>query len=210
MRNNRKWLKRGVALAALAATLLVPQIASAAAGDVLVRVRGVGVLPDESASVTPLGGSVKIDNYYVPEVDFSYFFTDNISAELIAATTKHKATATAGGGIPLGSVWLLPPTLLAQYHFTPEKFISPYIGAGINYTLFYGTSNPPGLSVHYSQAVGPAVQFGIDAKLSPHWVFNVDVKKIWMETDVSINAGAIKAKVNIDPWLVGTGIGYRF
>ena len=210
MRNNRNWFKHGVALAALVGALAIPQMASAAAGDFLIHLRGVGVLPDESATVTPLGGTVKINNYYVPEVDVGYFFTDNISAEVIAAVTKHKARATAAGGIPLGSVWLLPPTVTVKYHFTPDKMISPYIGAGINYTLFYGTSNPPGLHMHYNQSVGPAVQFGFDAKLDKHWVFNVDVKKIWMETDVSINAGAIKAKVNIDPWLVGAGVGYRF
>ncbi len=208
MKQNRKWLMRSVALAALAAGLIAPTFASAAAGDFLVRVRGLGVFPDESAKVTPIGGTVKVDDNYVPEVDFSYFFTDNVSAELIAATTKHSATSTVAGS--LGSVWLLPPTLTLQYHFTPEKFISPYVGAGINYTLFYGIKNAPGLHLHLPDAVGPAIQFGFDAKLREHWVFNVDVKKIWMQTDASINAGAIKAKLNIDPWIVGTGIGYRF
>lgn len=201
---------RGVALVALAAGIVAPTIASAAAGDFLVRVRGIGVLPDVSAKVAaPVGGSVKIDDTFVPEVDFSYFFTGSISAELIAATSKHKATSTVAG--PLGSVWVLPPTLLLQYHFDHDGLVSPYVGAGINYTLFYNRKNPPGgLRLHYPDSVGPAIQFGADVKLDKNWVFNIDVKKIWMETDVTINPGAIKAKVNVDPWVVGTGIGYRF
>lgn len=186
------------------------QPAAAAAGDILVRGRIVAVLPDESATVSaPLGGSVDIDNYYVPEVDFSYFLTDNLALELIAATTKHKATATTGP-TPLGSVWLLPPTLLLQYHVATEGAFKPYVGAGINYTFFYNVDDPAGLDVKYDDNAGWALQAGFDYQLTEHWVFNADVKKLWLSTDVSINGGAITASVDIDPWLVGVGFGYRF
>ena len=194
---------------AIAAALGGVQPGAAAAGDLLIRGRALAVIPDESATVTPLGGSVSIDNYYVPEVDFSYFVTDNIAVELIAATTKHKAAATVGP-TPLGSVWLLPPTLLLQYHFVSGSTFTPYVGAGVNYTFFYNVDDPPGLDVHYKDNVGYALQAGFDTKLTEHWVLNVDVKKLWLATDVSINSGAITAKVNIDPWLIGMGVGYRF
>ena len=42
------------------------------------------------------------------------------------------------------------------------------------------------------------------------WFVNVDVKKLFLQTDVSINSGAITADVDIDPWIVGVGIGRTF
>ena len=51
----------------------------------LVRVRGVGVIPAEKSSITPIGGTVKVSDTFVPELDFSYFINDNFAAELILA-----------------------------------------------------------------------------------------------------------------------------
>lgn len=112
-----------------------------------VRVRGVGVVPDESAKIGVIGGDVNISNTLIPELDITYFFTKNISAELILGTTKHEVNTvgsdiSAVGGptsanVDLGSVYLLPPTLTAQYHFFPDKVFNPYVGAGVNYTIFY-------------------------------------------------------------------------
>ena len=84
------------------------------------RLRGIVVSPDESADIEAIGGDVDISTSVVPEFDITYFFDDNWSLELILGTTKHdvEAIGTDAGDIDLGSVWLLPPTLTAQYHFT--------------------------------------------------------------------------------------------
>ncbi len=66
-----------------------------------IRVRGIAVVPDEEATISVIGGDVQVDNAYVPEVDFTFFFTPNIAAELIHATTKHDAMAV---GTTLGDV----------------------------------------------------------------------------------------------------------
>ncbi len=175
----------------------------------MVRFRGVAVVPQEDASTT-IGGNVNIDNTVVPEVDFSYFFSKNLAAELILATTPHDATATAGN-IDLGSVWLLPPTLTFQYHMDPMDGWKPYFGAGVNYTIFYGEDKGPAInSIKYENSFGPALQAGVDYKLDNGWFLNFDVKKIWINTDVKINGGAIRADVDIDPWVIGFGAGYRF
>lgn len=198
------------AAALTAAALVTAAPAEAGAGDWLVRGRAIAVIPDEGASVAPLGGSVEIDDAYVPEVDFSYFLTDAIALELIAATAPHDVKATAAGGIDLGSVWLLPPTLLLQYHFNSTSRFTPYVGAGVNYTVFYNVDEPAGLTIDYDDAFGWALQAGADIALTERWVFNIDVKKIFLSTDVSINGGAITADVDIDPWVAGVGFGYRF
>ena len=175
----------------------------------LIRARVVTVVPDESASVTGLGGSVDIDTSVIPEIDITYFFAENWAAELVLGTSNHEVTATPSN-IDLGDVWLLPPTLTLQYHFTPKAQFRPYIGAGVNYTIFYGADKGAVASIEYDNAFGFALQGGMDYDLGNNWVFNVDVKKIWLSTDVSINGGAITADVDIDPWFFGTGIGYRF
>ena len=185
-----------------------------AAGDVLVRLRGLAVLPDERSSVSVIGGKVQASNNVVPEADFTYFATDKISFELIAAVTKHSNTAvgTSLGNVDLGSVWLLPPTLTAQYHFNLSPKLDCYAGAGINYTHMFSRGLPAATvtAIHYSDTVGPALQLGADYNLGNNWFANFDVKKIWMKTNVNINNGAILAHVHIDPWVVGAGAGYRF
>jgi len=217
MQGNKTSMIAAMAIAALLGTtaLSVPAFADDAgfkgksAGDFLVRARGLWVAPDESAS-TSIGGDVSVNNDVVPEVDFSYFATDNIAFELIAATTRHKVSHSAAGS--LGKVSLLPPTLTVQYHFMPKSQFSPYVGAGLNYTFFYDEDAPGGgiNSIDYENHIGYALQAGADYALGGNWSLNVDVKKIFLSTDVSINGGAVTADVDLDPWIVGVGVGYRF
>lgn len=179
-----------------------------------IRARAIAVVPDESASISTIGGDVEISNSYVPELDFSYFFNKHIALELIAAISPHdvKAKGTSLGSVELGSVWVLPPTLLLQYHHPFSNGFKPYIGAGFNYTFFLNEDAPGGTvtKVDYDNTVGWALQIGADYMLTEHWLVNLDVKKLFLSTDVSLNGGAIKADVTIDPWIVGAGLGYRF
>lgn len=176
-------------------------------GKWLVRARALGVVPDVDSKVS-IGGSVAISNNVVPEVDISYFFTPNLAVELIAATTKHNVKLK--GSTDLGEVWLLPPTLTMQYHFTNCEFVKPYVGAGINYTHFYNADPGALNSVNYQDSFGGVLQAGFDLPIRNNWSFNVDVKKVWIDSDVSFNRGAVRASVDINPWLIGTGFGYRF
>lgn len=187
------------------------EFAGKSAGDIMVRARALWVAPDESASTT-IGGDVSVSNDFVPELDVSYFITDNIALELIAATTTHDV-AHKPTGIDLGEVSLLPPTLTLQYHFMPKERFSPYVGAGLNYTFFYDEEPAAGsavTSIDYENSVGYALQAGVDYAVADNWYVNLDVKKIFLSTDVSMNGGAITANVDLDPWLVGFGVGYRF
>lgn len=178
----------------------------------LVRVRAIGVLPDAGGN-TSIGGTPDADNRIVPEVDFTYFFTKHIAAELILATSPHniKAKGTTSGDLDLGDVWLLPPTLTLQYYFTPDKKFSPYIGAGLNYTFTYHERKGNDTTkLETDNSFGPALQVGADYWLSDHWGLNLDIKKIWMEVDATISNGAVTGNVELDPWIVGAGVSYRF
>ncbi len=186
------------------------------ANTFMVRVRGIGVLPENNSSSTSIGGGVTATPQAAPEIDFSYFFTDNIAAELIAASTRHelRATGTAVGNVDVGSTWVLPPTLTLQYHFFPHAQVSPYVGAGINGTFFYGTSanGPVVKSFSVDNAVGAAIQAGVDINVTGHWFANIDVKQIFLSTTAHLNTalGPVTAKTNLDPLVIGAGVGYRF
>ncbi|MGS2763549.1 OmpW/AlkL family protein [Sinomicrobium sp. M5D2P9] len=181
------------------------------------RLRGVVVTPSESATIGTIGGDVDISTTVIPEVDITYFFTKNWAAELILGTTKHKveATNTAAGNIDLGDVWLLPPTLTLQYHLTKSEKFKPYLGAGVNYTIFYNADEGPVADkVEYDNAFGFATQIGLDYMISDKWFINLDIKKIFLQTDVTVNANTalgatVPANVDINPWLIGLGIGIK-
>ena len=186
-----------------------------------VRVRGVGVVtPDQSAKIGIIGGDVQISDTFIPELDFTYFFTEHFAAELILGTAKHdvKAINTVAGDIDLGSAWLLPPTLTAQYHFyvSDKKIVKPYIGAGINYTLFYDVKSGAVADVKYDNALGYAAQMGIDLNLTDTFFINIDAKRLFLKTDVTVDATnlvpglVVPAEVTIDPWLFGIGVWMRF
>ncbi|MCF2875825.1 MULTISPECIES: OmpW/AlkL family protein [unclassified Tenacibaculum] len=177
------------------------------------RFRWVSVMPNESATIGTIGGDVEISNSFIPELDFTYFFTENIAAELILGTAKHNVNAvgTALGNVDLGHVWLLPPTLTVQYHFNLNNF-RPYVGAGGNYTIFYSANPGAVVDVSYKNSFGYAFQAGFDYDLDDTWFLNVDAKYIGLSTDVTVNAGVatVPADVDINPLLIGFGIGMKF
>ena len=189
-----------------------------AAGTFMIRARVIGVIPENSSSSLSgalTSGSVGTPNSVVPEVDFSYFLTENIALELIAATSQHDLYAknsALGSSYHVGSTWVLPPTLLLQYHFMPHEKFSPYVGAGVNVSFFYATeaANNAVTQLAMKSSVGAAVQAGFDYNFSGHWFANFDVKQIFVSTTASINGGAIHAKTALNPTVVGAGIGYRF
>jgi outer membrane protein len=185
-------------------------------GDLLIRARALFVLPAEKSTITPINGAITVENVVVPELDFTYFTTDNIAFELILATTKHDigATGTTLGDLTIGSVKLLPPTLLAQFHFDPIGQVGPYVGAGINYTMFYGVkTNAAFVDSDYKNKFGFALQVGFDVEFGDKTYFNVDVKKLFLKTDAVVDAGVlgmVNADVKLNPWIIGIGFGKAF
>lgn len=204
-------MKRKLFISALClacVTQNVPALAGFDPHDWQVRVRAIDVSPQESSS-TSNGGKIAVDSAVVPELDISYFFTDAISAELILATSKHRVREVSPS-VDLGSVWVLPPTLTAQYHFNNSSNFTPYVGAGINYTIFYNADPGAMASVKYKNTVGYAFQIGFDYKIDERWFLNADVKKIFINTDANVNGTAVTADVDLDPLVTGVGFGYRF
>lgn len=201
----------------------------------MIRLRALVVDPKNDTTFDQLpGGNATWSTSVVPELDITYFFTPNIAAELILGVTPHRATGTGivtGGaapglnmqGLPIGKTWLLPPTLTFQYHATNFGAFKPYVGAGVNYTVFFNESAANTLggspavrisSFKVNNAWAPAVQAGFDYMLDKHWGINFDVKYLWLRPTFSaaVNDGAIAltGKAKLDPWIWGGGITYKF
>ena len=209
-------LVASIAVAATAQTVPSPRTdLGLGAGDVLVRIRGIGVIPQSSSSsVSSIGGHVDVSATPAPEVDASYFFTDNLAAEIIAASTRHRitATGTALGTVPVGTTWILPPTLTLQWHFLPHGWFNPYVGVGATVAFWYDTqpAGPTITKLGLRTSIGPAIQAGADFALGGPWFANLDVKQAFFNTDARLNGGTIRAKVALNPTIIGAGLGYRF
>ncbi|MFC0403192.1 OmpW/AlkL family protein [Paraburkholderia rhizosphaerae] len=177
-------------------------------GDVLVRLRGISIMPQVSVSNTLATLNVGVNNAIVPELDFTYMIRDNIGVELILATSRHQVTSNLGA---LGGVNVLPPTLLLQYHFNHQGKVRPYVGAGINYTYFYNDGlQAGGQAIAVSRSsFGPALQAGVDVQVTKTLFVNADIKKIWMRTDATLG-GAPIGTLRIDPLVIGVGVGMKF
>ena len=193
-------------------------------GDVLLRVRAIDVVPNDSSSeVTTAGGTavpgseVGVNSAASVEADVSYMFTAHVGLELIAATTNHTVTdngvvvnALGLSGDVIGVTGVLPPTLTLQYHFQPGAGVRPYVGAGINYTVFYKEkSGIDGIALKIDNSVGAAAQAGLD------WDINLDLKYIDMSSTATLSnattgATAYTTDVKINPWVLGLGIGTTF
>ena len=180
-------------------------VASAAQGDWLGRARVININPDASSSALNLNASTET----TLELDFSYFLTGNVALELILATKQHDITSA---GAPIGEVSLLPPTLTLQYHFAPDSAsFRPYVGAGVNYTRFYDINLLGGAATVNNSSWGGALQIGADFPINKTFFLNIDVKKIWIDTDVKLTAtGATVANFDINPVIVGVGVGMKF
>lgn len=189
----------------LAMVLTMGVAASAGAEDYNkfgVRIRGTYVAPAES--VDGRISTVKVSDDITPAVDLEYFFTKNISSELMAAVTRHDLKSN---GQTIGSTWLLPPTLTVKYHPLAGRRVSPYVGVGLNLTVpFKSTLNGARLSI--DDSIGWVAQAGADLKIKDNVFFNIDYKYVNIDTKAKIED--TKYKLDLNANLISMGIGYRF
>jgi outer membrane protein len=197
-------------VAVLAIVLMLSPVATAASGDWLVRVRLLVIEPNDDADGTLGTLNTKVENDLTVEVDLSYFFTKHFAIEGILATAAQEVTIDPGmGKVSLGSVYHAPASFLAQYHFKPDGKTQPYVGAGVNYTIFYSESGDLETLNLDSGSLGLAAQVGLDRRIGEDKVFNVDLKYIMIETDVD-DMGTPLGTVEVNPLVIGFGFGFRF
>jgi outer membrane protein len=187
-----------------------------AAGTWLINVRATSVAPDESAPIKTAAGAATglaatVSDDTIPSLGISYFVTDKVAVEVILGTSKHEIDAVGGvSPVRVHETWVLPPVVSVQYHPLPAARVSPYVGAGVNYMLFYNGSDKNGFNVDLDDGFGYSLQAGVDIAVQGPWSVNLDAKKVFFDTEASINGGALKSDVQLDPWVVSIGLGRKF
>ncbi|MBU3628689.1 OmpW family protein [Polynucleobacter sp. AP-Reno-20A-A9] len=204
-------------VAAMATVAFLAPVAAQAQAEEnpwMLRVRAVDLLWQNGQSQTVQDLNVKAKNQVIPELDVSYFFTKNIAAELVL-TWPQQVNITAGqGNTNIGKVTALPPSLLAQYHFTDLGAFKPYVGAGVNYTIFGNRANFPALgnAVQVDQSsLGFVGQVGMDYMFDKNWGLNLDLKYAMISTNVTtVQGGTNLGKLTLNPWMPAVGVTYKF
>ncbi len=145
-----------------------------------------------------------------PTVSVEYMFTPAWSIDLLAAVPfRHDVRLD---GVKAATTKQLPPTFGVNYHFLPEVKVSPFVGAGINYTRFFdtkGTGPLQGTVVKIDNSWGAAAHAGLDVKLSPAWLFTADVRWMKIGGHVHVN-GTDVGNARVNPLVYGVSVGYRF
>jgi len=199
---------QNIILAVIALTLVFVAVANADDDDLkhyVVRLRTLYVMTTEDFHDSLAPNRLEISNNVTGELDLEYYFTKYVSTELIAGVTKHEILVN---GNPMGSTWLLPPSITVKYHPFPAATVSPYIGGGIELTFPFSPkmTGHPDFSV--DQSVGWAAQAGVDIPIKDNLYFNLDYK--FLNADTKFRLDGQKYRVDLNPHVFGVGVGYRF
>jgi len=194
---------------AVAAALLSGPVLAYDAGDWTFKAGLTNVDPEQDNGNTA-AGDLAIDDDTSLSLLGTYFVADNVGIELLAALPfEHDWTV---GGAVGGSVQHLPPTLSLQYFFNNNGAFVPYVGLGLNYTLFFSEEtfgDLAGANIELEDSFGLAAQVGADYNFTDQLFMNLDVRYIQIESDVKLNGTKI-GEAEINPLVVGLNIGYRF
>ena len=196
------------------------------AGDILIRGGATMVSPDSGKSTVLLSGAdsgleLSVGDDTQLGLNFVYFFDSNWAVELLAATPfDHDIELHADGATTLlADTKQLPPTLSVLYYFDTSSALKPYVGAGINYTVFFDNSftstySEAGFSdLELNNSFGYSVQVGADYEIDKNWSVNVSARYIDISTDASFavsgdNIGS--ASVDVNPMVYSVMLGYTF
>jgi outer membrane protein len=167
------------------------------------------------------GAGTTISWSVIPSLSLGYYLNKNWSIEAICCVTPHHVQGTGSiFGSSVIKTWVFPPSLTLVYHFTNFGGFQPYLGAGVNFTAFWGTragnqpfalSSPvgaaanngglPGFNGGYTALVtataatitpswGVVGQAGFDYMINQNWGWNFDAKYIMMEPNAHVWANA--------------------
>ena len=184
------------------------------AGSILVRGRATGLIPvNQHSQVDFVGGRVVTPIRILPDFDATYFLSDHfaVSGQAGIVATRSALQGSLVGNLPIGRTWSFAATGAIQFHLFPDAAFNPYVGAGAAYThpLAYEPAKPFITAMKADPQVGPVIQAGFDYHLGGRWYANVEVKQIFLPTQVS-HIGPVGARVKLDMLIVGAGLGYRF
>ncbi len=230
-----------ITLSALVAAMAFSGAVSAyEEGDIVVRIGVTSVVPQDSSDLLALngsesalsgavGGNATLDVSDSTQLGLTaeYLFSNKWGVELLAASPfEHDADGTGPlAELQIGDAKQLPPTLSAIYHFDTAEKLQPYVGIGINYTIFFdekvtseadatfATLGLTGGDLELEDSIGLSVQIGTDYHLSDDLSLNASIRWIDIETEAEItfdSGDKVSADVSIDPIVYTVAVGYKF
>jgi outer membrane protein len=203
--------KKSASVAILAALLFAATASAQDKGSRWVNI-GAHVVDPKSDNGSLAGGTLDatVGDSIRPSVMVEYFVAKNLGIEVLAAWPfRHDVELN---GVEAATADQLPPTVSVQYHFNGEGKVSPYLGVGLNYTLFFSeeTRGPlAGTDLELDSSIGLAAHAGLNFSIGERWSLGVDARWIDIDTDVSVN-GADVGTVEIDPLVYGAYLRTRF
>jgi len=219
----------------LAAALLASAGASAyEAGDWIVRGGAVMVAPNDDSSNLDLAGAqlagtgVEVDDNTQLLLNVTWMANEHVGVELLAATPFEHSVDSKGlpglglglSDVEVGSVKHLPPTLtVLWYPMESGAAFQPFIGAGINYTIFFQEDTSGAAqaalgarNLELDDSWGLAARAGFDYMLNDCWSLHAGVYYLGIDTKANLDTalGKVGVDVDINPWVYTVGLGYRF
>ena len=174
---------------------------------------GVHQVAPKSNNGSLAGGTLKVDvdSDIKPTITGEYFIADNLGIEVLAALPfKHDININGLGRV--GSTKHLPPVVSLQYHFNSAGKVSPFLGAGLNYTTFFSedtTGALAGSKLKLEDSWGLAAHAGVDFAIGEKGALRVDLRWIDIDSKVKLNGEKI-GTVNIDPLAYGVSYVFKF
>ncbi|WP_317057755.1 OmpW/AlkL family protein [Roseovarius rhodophyticola] len=172
---------------------------------------GLGYISPDSSDSATAAGAIDVDGDLSFTLTGEYFVSDKIGIELLVSSPFRHDINLVGTG-EVAEISHLPPTLSVQYHFTNQSNFTPFVGVGVNYTLFFnedGVGALAGTDVDLDNSFGIALHAGLDVDVSERSAIRADIRWIDIDTDVSIG-GADVGTVHIDPLIFGLSYVWTF
>jgi outer membrane protein len=172
---------------------------------------GIGSVEPKSNNGILAGMQSSAGSDVQPIITAEWMFQPALGLEVLASTPwKHDVSLQGLGKVATTNQ--LPPTVSVQYHFNQGGQISPFVGVGLNWTMFWNTKTQgalTGTKLSINDSVGAALHAGVDFNIDPHWLVAIDARWISIGSSVKLN-GAKIGTVNVDPMVYGLTVGYRF
>ena len=191
----------------ICATLLCTAASAREAGDWIGRL-GVHYVDPKSDNheVVSVEGAVSVTG------GLTYFATPTLAIDLLVAVPFEHDIELEADGRKVGSTQHLPPTLSLAWFPETSMPIKPFVGVGLNYTLFFEEDTKGALAgskLELDESFGPAFMAGILYEFTPGLSLMVDVRHFDIDTEAHLD-GTSLGDVHIDPWAFGASVAYEF
>lgn len=218
-----KILKPTIHLSLTIATLFIPYSSYADESKHWLRLGPGHIIFDESAKLSIAGNEVPGGDVSISEdttiiAELGYNISQNFALGFtfgIPPTSKVNGSGAISAAGRLGKVHYAPSILSGQYRFHNFGNARPYVGVGAVYYKVLDTDDGAIENLSVDDGWGTVLQAGVELPLSGKAGFFLDLKKIFVSVDgggslPAAGGAPISANVQLDPWVIQSGLSFKF